>query len=443
MKRNVLLVDDDPGIQFGFSKYFSKSGYGIQAVSCLAEARKAVMSRRFDAVLLDLVLPDGKGLEWIPELRGKHPDIAIVVITGHGEIPLVVEAIHLGADNFLTKPVSLENLDVILKKSLEIGTLRRSQLASQRLSKKIEPYFGESSAIRKVVELACLASENESAVILHGETGAGKGVLARWIHDNGLNNSAPFVEINCSSLKGELLASELFGHARGAFTSATQDKPGLIDVADGGTFFLDEIGDMSLTVQAEFLKVIEEKHYRRLGEIAVRRSEFRLICSTNQNLLLKIQEGNFRQDLYFRVNVFPIQIPCLRDRMEDLPGLVRYLLDALESPSLEVSDEVIELLKSYCWPGNVRELKNILERALLLARGGPLSPKHFVGLEGPQTLMDKPDTILDLDEMERFHIRTVLDRFDGDTRKAAEALGVSLATLYRKLKKSPKSISRK
>jgi len=435
MKRNVLLVDDDPGIQFGFSRYFAKTGFGIQAVSSLAEARKAIISQRFDAVLLDLMLPDGKGLDWIRELRENYPQIAIVVITGHGEIPLVVEAFHQGADNFLTKPVSLADLEIILEKSLEIGTLRRSHFTTQRLSKKIQPYFGDSTAMKKVLELVRLASENESPVILQGETGAGKGVLARWIHDHGLNKSAPFIEINCSGLKGELLASELFGHARGAFTSATQDKPGLIEVADGGTLFLDEVGDMSLTVQAEFLKVIEEKHFRRLGEVAVRRSEFRLICSTNQDLLEKIQSGVFRQDLYFRINVFPIQIPSLRTRMSDLPGLVGHLLKTLNSPSLEISDEVIKLLNSYSWPGNVRELRNVLERALLLARGRLLTPKHFVGLESPQFLVDSPDTLLGLEDMEKSHIRAVLNRFAGDTRKAAEALGISLATLYRKLKK--------
>ncbi|MBN2288641.1 MAG: sigma-54-dependent Fis family transcriptional regulator [Candidatus Glassbacteria bacterium] len=438
MKRNVLLVDDDPGIQFGFSRYFSNTGFGIKAVSSLAEARQAIMAQRFDAVLLDLMLPDGKGLDWLDELRDKHPGIAIVVITGHGDIPLVVEAMHRGADNFLTKPVSLEDLDLILQKSLEIGILRRNHLTNQRLSKKIQPYFGESTAIKKVLELARLAAENDSAVILQGETGAGKGVLARWINDNSHLSSAPFIEINCSSLKGELLASELFGHARGAFTSATQDKPGLIEVADGGTLFLDEIGDMSLCVQAEFLKVIEEKHFRRLGEVTVRRSEFRLICSTNQDLLKKIQHGSFRQDLYFRINVFPIQLPSLRSRIEDLPGLVCHLLETLGAPHPGVSSEVLELLKAYSWPGNVRELRNVLERAMLLARGGPLAPRHFIGLQSPRLPADTPEDILGLEEMEKIHIKKVLDSFNGDTRKAAELLGISLATLYRKLKKIPK-----
>jgi DNA-binding NtrC family response regulator len=440
MKKNVLLVDDDPGIQFGFSKYFSKTGFGIKAVSTLSEARRAIISQYFDAVLLDLVLPDGKGIDWISELREKLPDTAIVMITGHGDIPMVVEAMHYGADNFLTKPVSMQDLDIILQKSLELGTLRKSHKVAHRLRKRTEPYFGESSMIKKVMDLAHLATENDSAVILQGETGAGKGILAHWIHDHGHNSSAPFIEINCSGLKGELLASELFGHARGAFTSATQDKPGLIEVADGGTLFLDEIGDMSITVQAEFLKVVEEKHFRRLGEVTQRRSEFRLICSTNQDLHERIRQGTFRQDLFFRINVFPIELPPLRKRMEDFPGLVRHILNTLGASGIDTSDELLEMLKSYSWPGNVRELRNVMERAVLLTRGGPLKAKHFAGLAKSQSLGENPDELLELEEIERAHIKKVLDSFDGDTKKTAKALGISLATLYRKLKKFPKDL---
>ncbi|HUU26798.1 MAG TPA: sigma-54 dependent transcriptional regulator [archaeon] len=435
MKRNLLLVDDDPGIQFGFSKYFSKAGFAIRTASRLAEAREVFLSQRFDAILLDLILPDGKGIDWIHEIRRQHPDTAIVVITGHGDIPLAVEAMQRGADNFLTKPVSLDNLKVILSKSLELGALRRRHYTSQRLTKKVEPYFGDSPVMKKVKELASLATENQSTVIIMGETGSGKGVLARWIHDSSDYSSSPFVEINCSGLKGELFASELFGHARGSFTSASQDKLGLVEVADGGTLFLDEVSDMPLNVQAEFLKVIEEKTYRRLGEVTLRRSEFRLICSTNQDLLQRTREGRFRQDLYFRINVFPIHLSSLRERKQDLPGLVRYLLNTLGAPEIEVPPEVMKLLKSYSWPGNIRELKNVLERALLLAHGEPLALSHFTGLDTQSSLAYNNETVYNLEDLEKLHIKSVLNRFNGDTRKTAEILGISLATLYRKLKK--------
>ncbi|MBW7995522.1 MAG: sigma-54-dependent Fis family transcriptional regulator [Candidatus Glassbacteria bacterium] len=436
MKHNLLLVDDDESIQFGFSKYFMKHGFGIDSVSSLAEARQAVQDRQYDAVLLDLMLPDGKSVSWIPEVRDKFPGTAIVVISGHGDVPAAVEAVKEGADNFLTKPVSLKDLKVVLEKSLEIGSLRRRHVNSQRLSKKAEPYFGSSDAIKKVLEMASLATENDSTVLINGETGAGKGVLGRWIHDNSPRNQAAFVEINCSGLKGELFASELFGHAKGAFTSATQDKPGLIEVADGGTLFLDEISDMPLPVQAEFLNVIEERNYRRLGEVSLRRSEFKLICSTNRELLDKTTDGSFRQDLYFRINVFPIRIPSLRERMEDLDGLVSHLLASMGGEQTVIGENVMQLLRSYSWPGNIRELKNVLERAILLARGGELGPEHFTGLRADLSFDIQGNSgVMSLEEMEGVHIKSVMARYDGDARRSAEALGVSLATLYRKLKK--------
>jgi DNA-binding NtrC family response regulator len=436
MKSNLLLVDDDESIQFGFSRFFSKHGYGIDSVSSLAEARQAVRKCQYDAVLLDLMLPDGKGVSWIPEFREKFPSTAIVVISGHSDVPSAVQAVKEGADNFLTKPVSLKDLKVVLEKSLEVSSLRRRHVNSQRLSQKIQPYFGDSKAMAKVLEMASLAAENDSTVLISGETGAGKGVLGHWIHDNSTRSQSAYVEINCSGLKGDLFASELFGHAKGAFTSATQDKPGLIEVADGGTLFLDEISDMPLSVQAEFLNVIEERNYRRLGEVSVRRSEFRLICSTNRDLLDKTVDGSFRQDLFYRINVFPIAIPPLRERMEDLAGLVSYLLAAIGDGKAEVSGEVMDLLNSYTWPGNVRELKNVLERAVLLSRGEKLQARHFTGLRDIQPVAQSgTERVLNLEEMEGMHINSVMERFAGDARQAADALGISLATLYRKLKK--------
>jgi DNA-binding NtrC family response regulator len=435
VKPSILLVDDEPGIQLAFSKYLSKSGYYVEPVSCLAEARKALLSRRFDAVLLDLILPDGNGLDWIGDVRENRPDMAVIVITGAGDIPMAVEAMRRGADNFLTKPINMPDLDVFLRKSLEIETLRRRHLAQQRLTRKDKPYFGKSSAMKNVIELLKLAANNESAVLVYGETGTGKGVLARWIHDHSQLSEHSFVEVNCSSLRGELLASELFGHAKGAFTSAVKDQKGLIEVADGGTLFLDEIADMDLKVQAQFLKVIEEKQYRRLGEVKVRRSDFRLICATNRNLLEETKNKRFREDLYFRINIFPIFIPPLRERPEDIPGLVHHLLRAFGLSEKKISKDVMDLLLSYGWPGNIREVRNVLERALLLSQNRPLAQEYFPGLRTRVLLKAKGTKPHSLGEIEATHIRAVLDRFNGDTKKASKELGVSRATLYRKLKK--------
>ena len=435
MKPNILLVDDDEGIRFGFTKFLIKAGYEVTAATNLAEAKKEILANRYDAVLLDLVLPDGNGINWISSLRENYPAIAIVVITGVGDIPMAVEAMQRGADNFLTKPVNMQSVDVFLRKSLELEILRKSVSAHKRMKKPFEPYFGESKAMKKIQKLISVAAKNDSAVLLQGETGTGKGVFAQWIHNNSSLRDSSFIEVNCSSLRGELLASELFGHARGSFTSAVRDQQGLLEVADGGTLFLDEIADMSRDVQAQFLKVIEEKLYRRLGEVRVRRSEFRLLCSTNKELQEETEQDRFRKDLFFRVNIFPIHIPPLRERHEDIPGLVKYMLGILGKPELELTDEILRLFVEYDWPGNIRELRNILERALLLAENHPLSIEHFAGLRIGRMNRHYSKAAMNLRVVEEEQIRSILNQYRGDTEKAAKALGISRASLYRKVKK--------
>jgi DNA-binding NtrC family response regulator len=434
MKPRILLVDDEPAILFGFSKFLSQVGYDVKEASCLSEAREALRSEEFNAVILDLMLPDGNGIDWIPDLRATVPDIAIIVVTGGGDIPVAVEAMRRGADNFLTKPINMVDIDVFLRKSLELQNLRRSYLSNQRLQKEVRLYFGNSTVMKKLRELATMAAENNLPVLLQGETGTGKSMLARWIHDQSDRRVLPFVELSCSSLRGDLLVSELFGHARGAFTSAVQDRQGLIGVSDGGTLFLDEIGDMDVSVQAQFLKVIEEKQYRRLGEVKVRQSDFRLLCATNKNLEEETIKGGFRQDLYFRINVFPLVIPPLRDRREDMDGLIRHILSDLDPHYTDVSDEVRKLLADYSWPGNIRELRNVLERAYILARGGMLLPEHLPGI-GSSSAAGHSLPITDMDRMEKDHIAAAMRSSGGDVKKAAAALGMSKATLYRKLKK--------
>ena len=436
MKPSVLLVDDDPGIQFGFKKYLSKKGYAVAVASSLAEARELVAGERVGAVLLDLALPDGNGIEWIAELRTDRPDLAIVVVTGTGDIPSAVEAMRQGADNFLTKPVSMPDLDALLQKSLEVGNLRRKQLAHERMRDRDEPFLGAASAAKRALGLARNAAENRAPVLLLGETGTGKGVLAEWIHKQSAHRSAAFVDVNCSALGGDLLASELFGHAKGAFTSAVQDRQGLLEIADGGTLFLDEVGDMALGVQATLLKTVEEQRFRRVGDSRVRSSEFRLICATNRDLAGECEAGTFRRDLYYRISVFPIELPALRECIADLPGLVRHLLAALGRPDAEAPGSVMDLLHRYPWPGNIRELRNALERALLLAGTRPLSRRHFAFLQAEDGHTRAPHTEheqWDVQKLEMDHIGQALQRFDGDMTRTAKALGVSRSTLYRKL----------
>lgn len=436
MKPTLLAVDDEADIRFGVKRHFSRRGITVHEAASFADAQRALATAQYDAVLLDLKLPDGNGLDLIAEARKAAPDTGIVVITGHGDIPLAVEAMRRGADNFLTKPVKMADLEVFLQRTLELQGLRRDRSTQKRLTKKEEAYFGKSPAVRKALELAGAAAANDSAILVQGETGTGKGVLAKWIHERSGRRAGPFVEVNCSSLRGDLLASELFGHVRGAFTSAVQDREGLIEVANGGTLFLDEIGDMDLAVQAQLLKVIEEKCYRRVGESRPRTSDFRLLCATNKDLAKETQEGRFRQDLYFRINVLPIPLSPLRDMVEDLPGLVQHVLGSLGSPEGKPGPEVMGLLRTYAWPGNIRELRNVLERARLLSGGKTLSLEHFPGLARPSASLATKAKVWNLDELTAAHIKEAVEHFGGSRKLAAEALGISEGTLYRWLDKA-------
>jgi DNA-binding NtrC family response regulator len=258
----LFLVDDDETVLYGYKRYFANSEYRTSCARTLKEAKEIMASERFDAMLLDLGLPDGDSIEWIPELRISHPGMPIIIITGMGDITIAVKAIKYGAENFLTKPVAMDDLKVILERCIELGSVRKRDLIRQRLVNQDSPYFGKSESTARVLEQAKIAAAGDTVVLLQGETGTGKGVLARWIHNNGERRSEAFIEVNCSMLKGELLRSELFGHARGAFTSAVAAKEGLIELADGGTLFLDEIGDMDAAAQARGREHAPEKRFQ-------------------------------------------------------------------------------------------------------------------------------------------------------------------------------------
>ena len=434
MKQNVLIIDDDPMVQGAIATFLTEVGFNVHTASTLAGARESVSARSYEAVIVDQLLPDGSGIDLIREFRAISPDMAIVVITGAADVPLAVKAMQEGADNFLPKPVSFDNLLFFIKKSLEVRSLRRISGSRKRLEKRSYFDFGMSPAMVAVQELARLAIDNDSPMLIMGETGVGKGVLARWIHENSRRSNGSFVEVNCSGLRGELLASELFGHCKGAFTSAVQDRQGLLDIADGGTLFLDEIGDMDPAVQAQFLKVIEDKSYRRLGEVRMRTSDFRLMCASNKDLMEEASKGRFRKDLLYRIQVMPIVVPPLRERPEDIERLALHILASLIYPFQEIAPDITALLKAYPWPGNVRELRNVLERAVMLARGSALTVQLFSGIRGPsRTVLLEHVGLLDNREMET--IRAVLKRTSGNVIKAAKELGISRATLYRRIKK--------
>jgi DNA-binding NtrC family response regulator len=433
-KRNILLVDDDETILFGYEKSLTRSGFQIAAARSLSDARQCVAGEDFDAVLLDLKLPDGNALEWIPELKKTYPDLPVIVVTGTGDIPTAVKAMKSGAENYLTKPIETDNLELSLNMAMELGDLRRQNRIKRRLDKTTEPFFGTSPSIDTLRKTLTVAADNDTVLLFLGETGTGKGVLAKWVHENSARSKESFVELNCSCLKGDLLRSELFGHTKGSFTSSVSDREGLIEMADKGTLFLDEIGDMDLAVQAQLLKTLEEQTYRRVGENRTRKSEFRLICATNKDLLKETDAGTFRKDLYYRICVFPVTVPPLRDRIEDIAGLTGYFLREFGQTTLTVPPEVLAMLKEYQWPGNIRELRNMLERAVLLAQNRPLTPDCFPGLSPSlSSLVPESENPAGLRDVERDYLRKVIDSCDGDKKKASRMLGVSLATIYRKL----------
>lgn len=437
----ILIVEDNAAASFGYDRFLTGAGYESRIAATLEAATHAAETEAFDAVLLDLRLPDGNALQWLPSFKALHPHAPVIVITGMNDIPTAVQATKNGAEYFLTKPIEMPAMKESLDKCLEMELLRRRNMVQQRLSENEEQFFGDSRPMLELMEYASVAAANDSVALLLGETGVGKGVLARWIHRAGPRKAEAFVELNCSSLKGELLRSELFGHVKGAFTSAVKDRLGLIEVADNGTLFLDEIGDMDLEVQAQLLKTIEEKSFRRIGENLVRKSDFRLICATNRDIVKEIDEKRFRKDLFYRICVFPISIPPLRDRLEDIPGLARHLLATLSAGDRTLSDEVVSLLLGYPWPGNVRELRNMIERALLLANGAPLTVRHFPGLSPavPAAMeeilftADPSAPLHTLTEVENAHIAHTVRRCGGDKLKAARLLGISLSSLYRRL----------
>lgn len=442
----ILLVDDDKDIILMYSRYFNKKGgqYITEYAHSIQEAKDLLANHHFDAMLLDVNLPDGNSIEHLPGMRELYENLAIIVVTGHNDTNTAITAIQSGADNFITKPIGMDQLFDSVNKALEIELIKKKATLQERIIKKDNAYFGESEVMKNIIHFSKVASMNDSVVLINGETGTGKGVLARWIHFNSSRKGHNFVELNCSALKGELLKSELFGHVKGAFTSAIKDREGLVEVADGGTLFLDEIGDMDLEVQAQLLKVIEEKSFRRLGDNKLRQSDFRLICATNVDLAKAVAEGRFRSDLYYRICVFPILLPSLRNRKEDIKGLVDYIL-ANYGYKATLSQEVYNLLAEYPWPGNIRELKNMLERAILLAQGADITVAHFPGMgigviekETQEPSVNENNDVFNLDLVEKQCVYKALAKFGADKSAAAKALGISLSSLYRKIEKYEK-----
>ena len=436
MKPSLLAVDDDRTICFAIRDYFEQKGFEVATANTVAEGQVTFRSRRPDVAVIDYELPDGDALQLLERIRAIDASCPVIVLTGHASIDLAVRAIQEGAAHFLTKPLKLAALATVIDRALEEGAMQRQDAARRSAGPRaVDPFVGTSAAVREVAALARKIAGSESPVLIHGETGTGKGVLAHWLHENGPRARAPFVDLNCAGLSREFLDTELFGHEKGAFTGAVAAKQGLFDVAHGGTLFLDEIGDVDPQLQPKLLKVIEEKRFRRLGDVTDRTVDVRLIGATHHDLEARTRAGTFRADLYFRISTIPVVLPPLRERIEDIPALATEILGRL-CRNVTISADAMRALQQYAWPGNVRELRNAIERAVLLAEGTVLEPRDFtLRSAAAPTASNDDDLGLTLAEAERRHIERVLADCGGRVDLAAERLGVPRSSLYQKLKR--------
>jgi len=441
MPRNrILIVDDEAGLRFGARDFLELRGYDVDEAESCQGAQQLYRNSRPDVVIADYLLPDGTALDLLPRLKEIDSEIPLLILTAHGSIDLAVRAIKEGAEQFLTKPLELPTLLVILRRILENKRNFHKQLASHSREARaaVNPFIGNSRAIQSLAEQARKVLQTESPLLIMGETGTGKGILARWLHENSSRSEDAFVDLNCAGLSRELLETELFGHEKGAFTSATSAKQGLFEVAHRGTIFLDEIGDVDLQIQPKLLKVLEEKRFRRVGDVRDRQVDVRLIAATHQDLGQLVREKQFRDDLYFRISTIPLNFPPLRERREDIPVLAESLLEKfavdLGRGEVKLSPECVEALKAYSWPGNVRELRNVIERAVLLSEQKTIGLKdlHFDGHASVQPYYDSKLTLV---ELERRHIESVLREENGRVERAAKRLGVPRSSLYQKLKR--------
>lgn len=440
MSRSVLIVDDDRRLCATLEDALREPGIDIISTGTLAGAAEILHRRPVDVVLLDQQLPDGEGANMCPAILEEDPQIKIVFMTAYPSFENAVEAVRRGAFDYLAKPFELESLRLTVGNALRLRTLEVVEELHQRRERQDAGQarlVGCSGVVGELRQLCGRAAVSRAPVLIVGETGTGKSLLARYIHEQGQQAGEPFIALNCAALPEHLAESELFGHEKGAFTGAAGARRGVFEMAAGGTVLLDEIGTMPLPLQAKLLGVLEDGRFRRVGSEVERRVEARVIAATNADLEAELEEGRFRRDLYFRLNVIRIDVPPLREHREDLRELCEYLLEGIAGSSRCLAQGELERFADYPWPGNVRELRNVLERAAILEPSGALRPSRLLqwsdgGVHAPES----PATgdLAPLEEVERRHIQRVLTSLDGNLSRTARVLGVSLSTLKRKVR---------
>ncbi len=442
-ERRLLIVDDEESFRRLTARELEHSGYAVRGVGSVGEAREALATGSYHVVLLDVRMPDGSGLDLLPEIRESYPGTDVVMLTAYGTVAEAIRAMKQGAHDFLTKPTKFAELEAVLEKVMEKQALERGNTALQRDVQRLMPadgFIGHSPQIREMLVMLSRVAETESTVLIRGESGVGKELVARAVHRQSNRSRQPFVVVDCASLHENLLQSELFGHEKGAYTGAIRLKHGLFEVADRGTIFLDEIGELTPQLQVKLLRVLETGTFRRVGGTADIKVDVRVIAATNRALETMMAEKAFREDLFYRLNVFGLTIPPLRERREDIPLLVEHFIrnsPIVPKRNVRVSPPAMEVLTRYLWPGNVRELENVIERALILCDAGSIEPEHLplgVRLEPSFRPAEDDGSLVTLEEVERRYVKRVLDECKGHRQKAASILGISERNLYRKIK---------
>ena len=437
----LLIVDDDDAIRTDMLHYFKRCGYRVTSCPNGAQALQAAETTAFDVAVIDMAMPAMSGLELLKEFKKHSFECEVIVLTGEGSIESAVQAMKCGAHDYLTKPIRLQELDASIKRAFQAAQLKRENVrlkaALSQHAKRSPKMIGRSECMQEVFRLIERVGKTDKPVLIQGESGVGKELVARGLHDASPLADNPLVVINCAALPETLLESELFGHEKGAFTGAVAAKPGLFEVADGGTLFIDEIGELAGSLQAKLLRVLEDGSLRRVGSVKERHVKVRLIAATNRDLESEVKAGRFREDLYYRINVLTIRIPPLRERIGDIPLLAKHFLGA----NWQIDDDFIPALEQYPWPGNVRQLQNALERAKILAveqriqiENLPPEVRTSMRKTTPQCTAAAVG-FTDLETLNKTHILDVYKRHGGNKARTARALGVGRRSLYRMLEK--------
>lgn len=435
----ILVVDDEYSVRTSLSRWFESDGFMVDMAASAEEAMDKMAKAEFDIVLLDVKLPGMDGLELNRRIHKVNKDLIVIIMTAYASIDGAVSALKEGAFDYVTKPIDPESLTHIVRNAIE---KRQLQMENVRLRASVDSLLstdfivGNSPQIKRVLEMIGQVAKTDATVMIRGESGTGKELVARAIHANSNRRYGPLVVVNCGAVTDTLLESELFGHEKGAFTGASNSRKGKLEMADKGTVFFDEIGNITEKMQLDLLRVLETKEFSRLGGNKVLKSDFRVISATNRDLEEAVREGSFREDLYFRMAVFSVEVPPLRDREGDIELLTNHFLKEFATSSgkeiISISPAAMRLIEKYPWPGNIRELRNVVERAVVVCKGTQISPDHLSFPFGYRTQDNDDDS---LEAVEQRHIKRVLDKTGWNISKAAQVLGIDRTTLYSKIKK--------